>query len=569
MLLSLEDSASSKPCGPDCTLQSARHNTYDACCCYADSPCVDPCSFPPCPILEHMGDSGSTACTSCDEEQCELEDGCDKFMCNSDNASTLSSTAETCSTCLASNSLVRRRSGTFSTISSTKTPIFSGEFLNLDTNKYCHWGDDCSFAFTSPSDLDEHLRTTHISFLKHQHENQLKENYLQQHQYEHYQQQQEYYYHQNHQNQQNHQNHQNHQHGVQNYERLQTSQTHQRESLPSIIPCQWESCDVLTDEFDSLLSHIKTEHVLPCELNHKSSDFAINPLKSAAELHCHWNKCSDSYHDQSSLNAHVLDHMSTFAPYLQCEWDTCQFTTLDTNQLVSHVVHDHISSVPHVSSAAGSNIPETVKESISKEEHDCQWIIGSDTICSKVFSNTHDLSEHIIASHVGSRKQEYRCAWHGCERNHKPFNQRQKIIRHLQTHTHNRPFVCTICGRQFAEQIVLTQHLRVHSGERPYRCKVCGKRFAASTALSVHLRTHTGEKPLRCKWPGCGKFFSESSNLAKHMRTHTPDRNFKCPVESCEKAFVRHDQLVRHMRTHSGKVVINQKTVDNDRNFKV
>lgn len=150
----------------------------------------------------------------------------------------------------------------------------------------------------------------------------------------------------------------------------------------------------------------------------------------------------------------------------------------------------------------------------------CEWLHDDGSVCGRHFDNCQKLTEHLETEHVKTRQKEYFCRWQGCERHNKPFKQRQKIARHLQVHTNNKPFRCDVCGHSFGEMHVLRQHMRVHSGEKPYECKVCGKRFAVSTALSVHMRTHTGEKPLMCKFPGCGKRFSESSNLAKHMKTH-------------------------------------------------
>ncbi len=65
----------------------------------------------------------------------------------------------------------------------------------------------------------------------------------------------------------------------------------------------------------------------------------------------------------------------------------------------------------------------------------------------------------------------------------------------------------------------------------------------------MHLRTHTKEKPLMCDI--CGKRFAESSNLAKHRRLHQ-ERRFICDQPGCTKLFHRSDGLRRHLANVHG-----------------
>lgn len=273
----------------------------------------------------------------------------------------------------------------------------------------------------------------------------------------------------------------------------------------------------------------------------------------------------------------------------QCLWDSCSFID-DTDAILQHILSAHVTvntdkkqELISTKKKRGAEIEPSektikkgrtsMKESQKGEEelldhagcgcspkregestrfHPCRW-----KGCTKAFANHSELTQHIVNDHVGSGKASYRCGWEGCSRADKIFNQKQKVLRHLQTHTGDRPFECSICHKRFSEKNTLAQHQRTHTNEKPYVCDYpgCKKAFAVAGSLTIHKRTHTGEKPFRCPWPGCEKAFSESSNLTKHQRIHTGERPFICPFPGCTKAFSRPDQVTRHRKTHEDPVV--------------
>jgi uncharacterized Zn-finger protein len=53
-----------------------------------------------------------------------------------------------------------------------------------------------------------------------------------------------------------------------------------------------------------------------------------------------------------------------------------------------------------------------------------------------------------------------------------------------------------------------------------YVCEICQKKVASASQYKVHMRTHTNERPYPCTH--CGKRFKESGKLSRHMRIHRP-----------------------------------------------
>lgn len=196
----------------------------------------------------------------------------------------------------------------------------------------------------------------------------------------------------------------------------------------------------------------------------------------------------------------------------------------------------------------------------------CEW-----ADCRLEFPGSKLLAEHVRKVHcrADGAESEFVCRWATCKRQLKPFPIPQQFLRHMQTHTREKPYPCKHpgCGQTFTQANVLAAHMRTHTGEKPYCCNVagCGKRFAYANCLLAHTRSHTGEKPRVCKV--CGKGFSGLSNLTAHMRTHTGERPYECRHEGCGKSFTTSSDLVRHTRIHTGQKPFACKIADCNKRF--
>ncbi|KAJ4473874.1 hypothetical protein J3R30DRAFT_3296178 [Lentinula aciculospora] len=339
----------------------------------------------------------------------------------------------------------------------------------------------------------------------------------------------------------------------------------------------WGNCNAHFFSPDKLIEHVNAKHLslMPSAGNsqHVACQANEDPHK---KFSCLWRDCHEFFpdlvdapsHDKPHLpydqmTVHILSHLGYPGPdqpplpnfpddYPKEYFDMYAHSFPNASDSVADQTSDSSQSDNGPSRSVTPPFSldgQDVHSHRCKGSHMCHW-----NDCGRTFDSCEDLTRHLTQMHVGSGKPHYDCFWGECGRNgQNGFTSKQKICRHLQSHTGHRPFQCKLCHQNFSEAATLQQHMRRHTREKPYLCDHpgCGKSFAITGALTIHKRTHNGYKPFKCTF--CDRAFAESSNLSKHLRTHTGVRPYICPEPGCNKSFARPDQLNRHGNVHRKK----------------
>lgn len=132
----------------------------------------------------------------------------------------------------------------------------------------------------------------------------------------------------------------------------------------------------------------------------------------------------------------------------------------------------------------------------------------------------------------------------------KSFNKKFSLIRHMVSHTGERPFVCDHCDQAFTQKFDLKRHETIHSDEFNFECPTCSRKFRTKKTAQAHQSVHKDEPPFKCAL--CQKTFKLEKFLSHHQKIHekAPEKqpNFECDV--CGKKFLAKTYIESHIKSH-------------------
>lgn len=263
-----------------------------------------------------------------------------------------------------------------------------------------------------------------------------------------------------------------------------------------------ELCHTTLKGSQNLTSHITTAHgknvetfkpfcCKTCKCRFATSSGLTQHSQRHSEERNHiCSFCGKGFKTKGELKVHELIHLNKRSYF--CE--TCQkgFNThknLGTHNLIKHRdpnTWNYVCSVCDRRFPIKSNYDSHVRRHFGKKPFSCHF-------CDKSFVTKDELGKH-RTSHSNVRP-------HKCEHCGKEYKERRIMEVHLKKahglgeaklRVRSKNHICGVCGKGFCDRNKLTRHMCTHTGEKPFACHLCDKKFTDRSYVKQHLKNNHG-----------------------------------------------------------------------------
>ncbi|VDN38718.1 unnamed protein product [Dibothriocephalus latus] len=191
--------------------------------------------------------------------------------------------------------------------------------------------------------------------------------------------------------------------------------------------------------------------------------------------------------------------------------------------------------------------------------------------CEEFFETLSQLFLHARRNHVDPKKPKRNPAnykFH-CDQCNYMTNNGGTMEHHKRAHTGEKPYVCDVCNKRFAQKANMKTHRNRHIyRDKIFRCDTCNKAFSSYDIYLAHLRTREHElrehfammasSQLALECLGCALTFDSIYNLNKHTRScrivRTLQTKFRCLP--CNAYVSDVASLKAHVKAHEGSQII-------------
>ena len=253
------------------------------------------------------------------------------------------------------------------------------------------------------------------------------------------------------------------------------------------------------------------------------------------------DNCGDTFSTSEELASHSLTHQTSSFSCDQCEAKFPTTAALEKHQTSAHQERPfrcghsscgeafrtvggltrHNQGVHGGDPGQGAAQRRKPGAHIKLSEEQTKALAETPVELAKTISEKLLLSsaaEKVRSERSEARLVERESHAHQCDQCEVSFKKPSDLVRHVRTHTGERPYACDKCDKRFTVKSTLRTHMKVHTGGKTLVCHVCQSLFASRTSLKVHMRLHTGSLPYKCA--ECGLRFRTPAHRKTHVTNH-------------------------------------------------
>ena len=222
--------------------------------------------------------------------------------------------------------------------------------------------------------------------------------------------------------------------------------------------------------------------------------------------------CAARFSSESALARHRIQHQDR--PF-RCGHEGCGDSYRTVAALTKHNMSQHGGDPGQFNAASfrkrtGAHI--TLSEEQTKALAETPLELAK-SVSEKLLLTS--AAEKVKADGPEEEEKEKEVHMNQCEQCDFTFKKPSDLVRHIRTHTGEKPFACDVCERRFTVKSTLRTHMKVHTGGKSLVCHVCQSLFSSRTSLKVHMRLHTGSLPYKCD--KCDQRFRTPAHRKTHL----------------------------------------------------